>query len=246
MTVQQQQPPRGASREAASSSAEGGGFLRSEHGARILPFAVYMAFIAIADVLARAGLTTDQMRWLYPVKIAAVVVVLYAYRRYYSELVWRTMTLRGVVASVVTGMIVLILWINLDAEWMQVGVADGFDPRGPSGQPDWTLIVCRIAGAALVVPVMEELFWRSFLMRWIADPAFLGVSPARVGLKAVAITVLLFGVEHNLWFAGVVAGIFYTVLYMRTGNLWAPILAHAVTNAVLGAWVLATGEWKYW
>jgi membrane protease YdiL (CAAX protease family) len=43
-----------------------------------------------------------------------------------------------------------------------------------------------------------------------------------------------------------VAGAAYTLLYMRSGTLWAPTLAHAVTNGLLGAWILATGNWTYW
>lgn len=212
---------------------------------RVLPFLVYIAFILIADLAERAGLGKEELRWLYPVKVLAVVAVLAWGWRSYAELRdWRLGW--GTAAwSVAAGLVVLVLWINLDAGWMQVGGAAGYDPR-TGGRIDWLLVALRIAGAALVVPVMEELFWRSFLMRWIAATDFLRQDPARVGLKAVAVSVVLFGIEHNLWFAGVVAGVVYSLLYMRTRNLWAPILAHGVTNGVLGAWVVVTGQWTYW
>jgi CAAX prenyl protease-like protein len=67
-----------------------------------------------------------------------------------------------------------------------------------------------------------------------------------VGLKALAIGAVLFGLEHNLWLAGIVAGLAYSLLYMRSGNLWTAILAHGVTNGVLGAWIVITGNWYYW
>lgn len=212
---------------------------------RALPFVVYMVFIVIADMAARAGLSQEELRWLYPVKVLAVVAALGWGWRSYAELRdWRLGW--GTTAwSVVAGLVVLVLWINLDAGWMQVGSAAGYDPR-TDGRIDWLLVALRIAGAALVVPVMEELFWRSFLMRWIAAGDFLRQDPARVGWKAVAVSVLLFGIEHNLWFAGVVAGLAYSLLYMRTRNLWAPIIAHGVTNGALGVWVVATGQWTYW
>jgi CAAX prenyl protease-like protein len=104
----------------------------------------------------------------------------------------------------------------------------------------------RLAGAALVVPVMEELFWRSFVMRWIDRPRFLEVAPGAVTLKALAISSVLFGFEHHQWLAGIVAGLAYGELYRRAGNLWAPVIAHAVTNALLGAWVLGTQSWHLW
>jgi CAAX prenyl protease-like protein len=93
---------------------------------------------------------------------------------------------------------------------------------------------------------MEELFWRSFLLRWLERRDFLLLRPGRVGLRAATISVLLFGIEHNLWLAGIVAGIAYTLLYMRSETLWTPIVGHAVTNGLLAAWVMVTGSWIYW
>ncbi|HEU4775606.1 MAG TPA: CAAX prenyl protease-related protein, partial [Telluria sp.] len=143
------------------------------------------------------------------------------------------------------GVTVLLLWINLNAGWMTLGQSAGFDPV-TDGRIDWLLVAARIAGAALVVPVMEELFWRSYLMRWIASARFLQVRPAQLGLRSFVVTVVLFGFEHNLWLAGIVAGAVYSVLYMRSGTLWSPILAHGVTNGLLGAWIISTGHWTYW
>lgn len=214
--------------------------------ARIVPFAAYMAFIAIADVLPMAGISAADLRWLYAAKIAAVVALLWAYRRQYVELARFDVRARGAAAAIAVGMLVFILWINLDAGWMQFGVSAGFDPRDGGGAIDWRLALIRIAGAALVVPIMEELFWRSFLLRWLESADFLNVAPARVGLRALVITALLFGIEHQLWFAGIVAGLAYSWLYMRSGSLWTAVMAHGVTNGALGIWVLATGNWHYW
>ncbi|MYN07444.1 CAAX prenyl protease-related protein [Pseudoduganella aquatica] len=214
--------------------------------ARIVPFAVYLFFIFIADVLVRLGYSAQDTRWLYGAKILAVSAALMFYWRHYAELAWKGMRASLLAASVALGLLVFVLWISLDAGWMQIGSAAGFDPRGAGGAVNWGLVALRIAGAALVVPVMEELFWRSFLLRWLDSPDFLSVRAAAVSLKALAITVLLFGFEHNLWLAGMVAGLAYSLLYMRSGNLWAAIVAHGVTNGVLGAWIVATGNWHYW
>jgi CAAX prenyl protease-like protein len=214
--------------------------------ARIVPFAVYLFFIFVADVLARLGYSAQDTRWLYGAKILAVSAALMFYWRHYAELAWQGMRTSLLAASVALGLLVFVLWISLDAGWMQIGSAAGFDPRGAGGAVNWGLVALRIAGAALVVPVMEELFWRSFLLRWLDSPDFLSVRAAAVSLKALAITVLLFGFEHNLWLAGMVAGLAYSLLYMRSGNLWAAIVAHGVTNGVLGAWIVATGNWHFW
>ncbi|MHA4870304.1 CAAX prenyl protease-related protein [Duganella sp. PWIR1] len=213
--------------------------------ARILPFALYMGFIVLADLLARAGVDAQQMRWLYPVKIAAVGVALAYFWRDYQELTKWPFNWRNVMIAVLAGAVVLVLWVNLDARWMVVGDAAGFDPRD-GDRLNWVLVVTRWCGAALVVPVMEELFWRSFLMRWLTAVDFLSVRPAQVKKWAIVVTVLLFGFEHTLWLAGIVAGLVYSLLYVRSGSLWSPVLAHATTNGLLGIWVVATGQWSYW
>jgi CAAX prenyl protease-like protein len=213
---------------------------------RILPFAAYMLFIVVQDVLERLGFSSAALRWLYPLKIGIVALLLAFFWRQYAELRHtRPGPSVASLAAVAAGVIVLVLWISLDAGWMIVGSAPGFDPR-VDGHLDWAWIAVRIAGAALVVPVMEELFWRSFLMRWIEQTDFEKVDPRQIGLKGFVITIVLFGFEHNLWLAGIVAGAAYSALFMRHRTLWSPILAHAVTNGLLGVWVVSTGSWSYW
>ena len=212
---------------------------------RVLPFATYLAFIFLADMLGRLGVGPAPLRWLYPVKIAVVLGLLLAYRDHYEELSPARLSWRAGLTAVAAGVLVLLLWINLNAGWMKLGEGAGFDPV-TDGRIDWLLVAVRIAGAALVVPVMEELFWRSYLMRWITSARFLQVRPAQLGLRPFVVTVVLFGFEHNLWLAGIVAGAMYSVLYMRSGTLWSPIVAHGVTNGLLGAWIISTGNWTYW
>ncbi|MGB9107634.1 MAG: CAAX prenyl protease-related protein, partial [Telluria sp.] len=182
---------------------------------------------------------------LYPAKVAAVALLLALFWRHYTELTYIRLSSKQALTALATGVAVLVLWVSLNADWMIFGSPTGFDPRS-QGRLDWLLVVLRIAGAALVVPVMEELFWRSFLMRWIVAADFETVELSQLGFKSFVITVLLFGVEHNQWLAGIVAGAAYSLLYMRHRTLWSPILAHAVTNGLLGIWIVRTGNWSYW
>ena len=144
------------------------------------------------------------------------------------------------------GVTVFALWIHLDFAPLAFGGAGGFDPRTQYGSIDWALAATRLLGAIVIVPVMEELFWRSFVLRWTANPDFLKVVPMESGGKALALSALLFGLEHHLWFAGLAAGVTYGWLYMATGKLWTSIAAHATTNTALGVWVLVTGSWRLW
>jgi hypothetical protein len=168
--------------------------------------------------------------------------------REYGELVAQTLpTLGEATVAVGVGVAVFYLWITLDAPWMRWGEATaGFRPVDAQGRLMWPLVVARWCGAVLVVPVVEELFWRSFLMRWIEQAQFEGVDPRRVGLKAIALSSFVFMLAHTLWLAALVTGLAYAWLYVRSGKLWLPVIAHAVTNGVLGFWVVFTGNWGYW
>jgi len=212
--------------------------------ARSIPFAIYIAFIAIAPWI--ETLLPDS-RWLYLVKVAAVAIALGLLAPQFDELrdSLRSTT-RDWLLALAVGVAIFILWINLDQPWASIGAATGFDPRNATGEIDFPLAAMRIAGACLVVPVMEELFWRSFIMRWIEQAEFRSLAPAAVAFRGLLISSVLFGVEHNLWLAGILAGLAYGLLYMRSGNLWTPIIAHAVTNFLLGIWVIYSGNWQFW
>jgi len=244
-----QQPPKRVSRQphATAVAAPVLALRASDSGVlpRVLPFATYIAFIILADLLERYGAPGSALRWLYPAKVALVLAMLLAWRKHYQELRVRPAR-RDLLKAAGVGVAVFALWIVLDAYWMRTGTPRPFDVAGADARIDWALVAARAAGAALVVPLMEELFWRSFLLRWLRQRNFLSLRPSRAGVRAATISVLLFGVEHNLWLAGIVAGIAYTLLYMRSETLWTPILGHAVTNGLLAVWIIATGSWTYW
>ena len=215
---------------------------------RIAPFALFMALLALRGAAPDDGTWGFDARWLYAVTVVAVGAMLIFFWRDYGELARQNLPeARELLLAVAVGVAVFAVWIQLDAPWMTLGEPSaGFVPLTAAGAIDWPLVAVRWVGAALLVPVMEELFWRSFLMRWIEQPVFEGVDPQRVGLKAVVLSTFVFVLAHTLWLAAAIAGLAYAWLYVRSGKLWLPVIAHAVTNGVLGAWVIATGNWRFW
>jgi CAAX prenyl protease-like protein len=214
--------------------------------ARSIPFLVFMALLALRGYLP-ADLGVDA-RWIYGAQTLVVAGLLARYWRDYGELARQNLPdARDVGRAVVIGIAVFAVWVRLDAPWMQLGSATAtFVPLDGEGRPIWALIALRLAGAALVVPVMEELFWRSFLMRWIEHPGFERVDPQTVGVKAVVLSTFVFTLAHTLWLAAVIAGLAYAWLYRSSGKLWTAVIAHAVTNGLLGLWVIWTGRWEFW
>lgn len=215
--------------------------------ARVVPFSVYIAFLPIGQALQSLWPDAD-VRWLYGVQVLLTGLALALLRDRYVELRAPAAVRMGdVLVAIVVGLLVFGFWINLDHPLLRLGDAGGgFDPRLGDGHIDIALAGVRMTGATLVVPVMEELFWRSFLARWIDRPGFLEHLPQRISMRAIALSSIVFAVEHTLWVAGLLAGIVYAALYRRSGNLWVPILSHAVTNGALAWWVLHTGNWQFW
>lgn len=201
---------------------------------RAAPFAAFIFFLA-------AFPEWPLLRGLVPAALLAICW------RQYAELRQSRLSRREAAIAVVTGTAVFLAWVALDQPWARLGEeGPGYTPLAVDGGIDWPRALARIAVLAAVVPVMEELFWRSFLLRWIDARDFLDLDARKVSGMALALTSALFAVEHSLWVAGLMAGLAYAGLYMKTNNLRAPVLAHAVTNAILGLWILATGSWHLW
>jgi len=110
----------------------------------------------------------------------------------------------------------------------------------------WVLF-WRTARAVVIVPIVEELFWRGWLMRWLIDRDFCRVPVGAYATGAFWITALLFASEHGpYWDVGLLAGVAYNALTVRTKSLADCILAHAITNGLLSWYVIGTAQWQYW
>ena len=215
---------------------------------RIAPFAVFVALLAAAP-LAEPWLQARGIdpRWLVVARGLAAGLLLAAFAHRYVELRDLRLRAREAMVAFAAGAALCAVWIPLAGGWMSWGDAGpGFAPLTPEGGTDYRWAGLRLIGFVLVVPLMEELFWRSFLMRWIQRRNFLSIAPKDVGMGAAALSSALFALGHTQWLAGLIAGGAYAILYRRYNNLWVPTIAHATTNGLLGSWILATGSWSYW
>jgi uncharacterized protein len=208
----------------------------------VLPFLTFIALLLIQQAVAIPA-------WLrFTVSMAAILAV-------------SRVPLRGgpskPLLSVLVGAAVFIVWVapDLIAPWWRhtilfdnplVGHPAGNTP--PASKNDPVFLFFRIAISVVAVPILEELFWRGWLMRWLVDPKdFEKVPPGAFAPAAFWLTALLFASEHgSFWDVGFAAGIVYNWWMIRTRNLWDCILAHAVTNGIVAAYVIGLGQWQYW
>ena len=113
-------------------------------------------------------------------------------------------------------------------------------------QSSWVL-AWRTARAVVIVPIVEELFWRAWLMRWLINPDFQRVRLGTYAPLAFWITAILFASEHGpYWDVGLITGVIYNTWMIRTRSVADCILMHAVTNGILSWYVIATAQWQYW
>ena len=213
----------------------------------VAPFAIFVSFLSIVKYL---PFGTEV---LYPIRLAAVLATLIFLSR--SVVDFRVKSAMG---TVLMGVAVFVIWVAPDVLWPHYRsfwlFTNGL--TGHVGQPrplglrsSLPFIFFRTVGCVLLVPVLEELFWRGWLARWLIDR---GRFPARVPLGAYTaasfwIGSWLFASEHGpFWDVGLIAGIAYNWWMCRTRSLGDCMLAHAVTNGCLSAYVLATGQWQYW
>jgi uncharacterized protein len=221
---------------------------------RTVPFVLFMIFIGVneaAQLLVRQGLLDIDplsLNGLYPVKAVVVALVLFYFRKEYREFCWQDLVQgKQMAAALLVGLATCALWVVTDWTNPVSGVPQGFNPASFSEGPVRVLMTStRIAGAVLVVPLMEELFWRSFLLRYLIDQDFESVPVGSFTWPSFLATTVLFGLEHHFIVAGMLAGAVYSLLLYRTRSLALCVLAHAVTNLALAGYVLYTGKWYFW
>lgn len=211
----------------------------------ILPFLVFLAFLAVSPKL---GLDA---RVEAPLRVIILGAVCY--------LCWpRELSLRAVkpLLSILVGTVVFLLWIAPDVlipGYRQSAAfsnsvlghlhssLQAYELRSP-----WVL-AWRTIRAVVIVPIVEELFWRAWLMRWLINPDFQRVRLGTYAPLAFWITAILFASEHGpYWDVGLITGIIYNAWMIRTRSVADCILMHAVTNGILSAYVMATAQWQYW
>ena len=212
----------------------------------VCPFLVFLAFLAAAPHL--SALPPRLLLGVWP---AAVALSLWIF----SRPLLKFKPVRPL-ASVGVGIAVFLLWIAPDTlipawrqHWLfQNSLTGGISlSLSPQVYSDTLALWLRSLRAVLIVPIVEELFWRGWMMRWIIKPHFTEIPLGTYTPPSFWIVAVLFALEHGpFWDVGLVAGAVYNGWMVRTKSLPDLILAHAVTNACLCLLVVLTGRWEYW
>jgi CAAX prenyl protease-like protein len=211
----------------------------------IIPFIAFLALLAVADHLTFLG------HWEFPLRVIILAAVTFFCSRHVIDL-----RVRSIAGSVALGAAVFAVWVAPDMlfpgyrhHWLfQNAVTGTLASSIPEDlRTNSSVMIFRFLRAVALVPIIEELFWRAWLMRWLVSEKFQTVRLGTYSAYSMWVTAVLFACEHGpYWDVGLAAGLLYNWWMVRTKSLGDCILAHAVTNAVLSGYVMWSGRWEYW
>jgi CAAX prenyl protease-like protein len=207
--------------------------------ARVLPFAVFLVLTFLQEGFGEAG-----RYWFYLGKTVLGIWLVWELRRLASEVRWAFSW-----EAVVAGVVVFALWVGLDPFYPQTKITgkpwNPHDFFGEGTAMAWFALGLRVFGMTFVVPPLEEAFYRSFLYRYLVKIDFLQMPLNRMHGLSFIVTGVIFGLVHHQWLAGILCGLIYQFLVIRKGRLGDAMTAHAITNFMLGVWVIWKGDWKF-
>jgi CAAX prenyl protease-like protein len=220
---------------------------------RVAPFLVFLALTVCQGKFGAAS-----AYWFYLAKTLAGVWLVWEMKPLVAEMRWAVSW-----EAVLVGVGIFAVWVGISGDWTtqdslwsklglahsQAASAKNWNPHehfGNNSALAWLMIATRILGSTLIVPPLEEVFYRSFLYRYVANQNFLSVPLNQFLPWPFLATAFVFGFSHNEWLAGILCGAAYQWLVIRKNRLGDAMTAHAITNFLLGIWVVWKPAWNFW
>lgn len=223
-------------------------FLTRKLVAFTLPVAAFLALLALSSALRKIGgnfwLDSPEY-WIYPAQtILCGALVLWFWREYEFR------AARRIIFSAAMALLIFALWIAPQEFLGFPSRLAGFNPETFSSQPTmyWATITFRFLRLVIVVPLVEEIFWRGFLLRYFVNEKFHAVPFGTFSWLSFAAATVGFGFAHTRadWIVAFLAGALFNCVAYRTKSLASCVLAHAITNLLLGLWIMKTVQWGFW
>jgi len=215
------------------------------------PFVLFMLGLVAVSGAKTLGITTfasmplDPIYWIYPLQTIVCAGVLIWVWKSYDFL--EGSTLVNALLGVAVGILVFGLWIAPQELFHQAQRLEGFDPNVVPGLSIW-MLSARFARLVIVVPLVEEIFWRGFLLRYLVREDFTKLPFGSCNVFSFWAVVIAFTAVHSPadWPAAFLTGILFNLVAVRTRSLFACVLAHATANLALGVYICATRQWGFW
>jgi uncharacterized protein len=213
-------------------------FAESDVAVRIAPFLVFLALTFCQGQFGAAS-----AYWFYLAKTVVGIWLIWEMRPFISEMRWAISW-----EAVTVGILIFAIWVGLDPFYPHlIKDAPAWTPNLQfGGNLAWIFIAMRILGSTFIVPPLEEVFYRSFLYRYIANQNFRSVPLNKFLPLPFFATAIIFGISHNEWLAGILCGAAFQWLVIRKNRLGDAMTAHAIANFLLGMWIVWKHDWHFW
>jgi CAAX prenyl protease-like protein len=213
-----------------------------------LPMAVFITLLGMTSARSRPETVAwfaYPAYWTYPAQTLICGALLFWFWRDYE---FRPP--RAVWFGVLIGLIVFVIWIAPQQFFGFAPRTLGFDPEllGKGTTAYWATVILRFLRLVIVVPMVEEIFWRGFLLRYLIREKFTIITVGTFSWFSFAAVTIAFGFAHSRadWIAALICGALYNLVAYRTRSLAACVVAHALTNLLLGLWIMQTRQWGFW
>jgi CAAX prenyl protease-like protein len=211
--------------------------------ARMVPYIILVGLLFLQD-----GFGPDMRYWMYLVRMLVGAYCIWLMWDLVPEMRWAFS-----IEAVVVGVLVCVIWVGLDPYYPKLSFlftqGEPWNPVKHYGEGSlmaFFFVAVRTLGSAIVVPPLEEAFYRSFLYRWFIRKDFENLPFRHFHWLSFLVTAVLFGFVHFQWFAGILCAMAYQWLVIRKDRLGDAITAHAITNFLLGIWIYWKGAWHFW
>lgn len=214
---------------------------RSPLWIRVAPFLIFCVLTSL-----QGKLGAESYYWMYAAKTVVGVFLVWAMWPIVAEMRWAFSW-----EAALVGIAVFVFWVGLDSAYPKWGKIEHiWNPRqdlgGAGALAAWGYVILRVLGSGLVVPPLEEVFYRSFVYRYIINPDFEKIPLGAYNLAALLVTSVIFGAAHFEWLPGILCGLAYQGLVIKKKRLGDAMTAHAITNILLGIYVAWKGAWHFW
>ncbi|MEI8340738.1 MAG: CAAX prenyl protease-related protein [Verrucomicrobiota bacterium] len=217
----------------------------------IAPFAVFLLLLGLNQGVqslfggGRTFLLVSPQYWIYPLQTVVCGAILVHYWPLYQL---KRFAKPGL--TILAGVIALMIWIAPQLFFNAAPRCDGFNPSlFQDNYPLFIIVVfMRFLRSVVIVPLLEEIFWRGYLLRDLINQNFTTVAIGSFSWLSFGVVTAGFCLEHSAadWPAAALTGVLYNLVIYRTRSLSSCVLAHAVTNFILGLYIMNTKQWGFW
>lgn len=214
----------------------------------VAPMGAFIALLALNVALPPVGRSFWLQHpefWVFPLQTIVGALILW---RFWPAYQMRRP--RGLALGIGVAVLVFALWVSPQSVLGFEPRRTGFNPEVFATQPAlfWSTVTLRFLRLVVIVPLVEEIFWRGFLLRYLIDEKFDQVPFGAFSWFSFFAVTVAFALSHSPadWPAAILTGALYNWVAYRTKSLSTCVVTHAVTNLLLGIWIMLTKQWGFW